>query len=307
MKLLFITVAILVGVGSAQQPAKAPKATTSAKSAPKATAVSPEMKAIADSERAFAKLGAATSVRESFPQYFAQDGVIFNPHPVNLQETFAKRPMPAKPPRGILNWQPEYGDVAASGELGYDTGPSWVVDREGKEPTTYGDFFSLWKKQADGSYKVIVDMGTQTPDKREPKEFWQASPSGWKASAKAKADPAKEEAAINAAEKQFRAVSAKSGLRAALTQFGDPSLRVWKNGFSPTMDRKQSVMESAPFKEKGEPMKTEVAKSGDMGYDYGKWESVEGPDKGYYLHVWRKNAAGAWKIVARVEHVLKPQ
>jgi ketosteroid isomerase-like protein len=147
-------------------------------------------------------------------------------------------------------------------------------------------------------------MGTQTPDKREPKEFWQAAPSGWKA--KGAVDPTKEESGINAAEKQFRAASAKLGLAKALEQFGDPSLRVWKNGFSPTMERKQSVMEAAPFKEKGEPMKTEVAKSGDLGYDYGKWESTEGSDKGYYLHVWRKNAAGAWKIVARVEHVLKP-
>lgn len=300
LKALLITL-VLASLCAAQTA----KTKSSAVPAGKATAVSAEMKSLADAEREFAAFGAKTSVRESFPKYFAQDGIIFNPHPAKLHEVFANRPLPKEPPPIILNWAPEYGDIAASGDFGYDTGPSWRVERATGKEVGYGDFFSVWKKQADGSWKVVADVGTQTPDVRKPKDFWQAAPSGWKA--KGKTDSAKEKAGIESAEKQFRTVTAKSGLRAGLEQFGDPSLRVWKNGFEPTMDRKQSVMEALPFKQTGDVMYADVANSGDMGYDYGSWKSLEGKDKGFYLHVWRKNRAGQWKIVARVEHVLPPE
>lgn len=52
-----------------------------------------------------------------------------------------------------------------------------------------------------------------------------------------------------------------------------------------------------------EPEHVEVAESGDLAYTIGRWQSVadfEGEGsvlaEGHYLTVWRKNAAGEWKV-----------
>src|SRR5262245_11958006 len=102
---------------------------------------------MADTERAFAKLSVEKGAREAFITFFADDGVNFQPHPVNTKEAFAKQPAPANRPPTILNWAPIYGDVAQSGDLGYSTGPYIVEDHSGQNrPTIHGLFFSIWKR-----------------------------------------------------------------------------------------------------------------------------------------------------------------
>ena len=53
-----------------------------------------------------------------------------------------------------ITWQPENGDVANSGELGYTWG-NWQF----KTPDTiyYGNYVTIWKKQADGTWKMCLD------------------------------------------------------------------------------------------------------------------------------------------------------
>lgn len=59
-----------------------------------------------------------------------------------------------------LSWEPVFADVAASGDLGYSWG-NWKF----VQPDTiyYGNYFTAWKKQADGSWKITLDGGNDTP------------------------------------------------------------------------------------------------------------------------------------------------
>lgn len=57
-------------------------------------------------------------------------------------------------------WKPVYVDVAKSGELGYSWG-NWK-DVE-KDSSYYGNYFTVWKKQSDGSWKVALDGGNNSP------------------------------------------------------------------------------------------------------------------------------------------------
>src|SRR5262245_29165954 len=99
--------------------------------------------AMAQTERAFAKLSVEKGVREAFITFFADDGVNFQPHPVNTKEAFAKQPAPAKLPPIILNWAPTYGGVSQSADLGYSTGPYRIEDHSGQnKPPIHGLFFS---------------------------------------------------------------------------------------------------------------------------------------------------------------------
>jgi ketosteroid isomerase-like protein len=59
-----------------------------------------------------------------------------------------------------LEWYPKQIAVAHSGELGYTTGTyTWTFkDASGKPASDKGKYLTVWKKQQDGSWKVLLDM-----------------------------------------------------------------------------------------------------------------------------------------------------
>ena len=60
----------------------------------------------------------------------------------------------------VLSWQPTNVEVAKSGEIGYTQGTyeMTVNDAKGNPNTDRGKYLTIWKKQADGAWKCIVDM-----------------------------------------------------------------------------------------------------------------------------------------------------
>jgi ketosteroid isomerase-like protein len=64
-----------------------------------------------------------------------------------------------------LTWTPVFADMAASGDLGYTYGTYEFrsKDKDGKAVIKHGKYASVWKKQKDGSWKVVMDMGNSSP------------------------------------------------------------------------------------------------------------------------------------------------
>jgi len=65
-----------------------------------------------------------------------------------------------------LTWTPVYADMAASGDLGYTY---WTYiftskDKNGNPVEEHGKYVSIWKKQKDGAWKVVLDMGNSSPN-----------------------------------------------------------------------------------------------------------------------------------------------
>jgi ketosteroid isomerase-like protein len=60
-----------------------------------------------------------------------------------------------------LTWTPVGADISASGDLGYTYGTFEFrsKDKDGKPTVDRGKYTSIWKKQKDGSWKVVLDMG----------------------------------------------------------------------------------------------------------------------------------------------------
>ena len=79
-------------------------------------------------------------------EFFADDGVIFRPGPLNAKEFYRPRLPTLKPLTSTLDWEPRYGDVSQVAKLS-------------KPEEAHGYFFSIWKKQLDDSWKVALDMG----------------------------------------------------------------------------------------------------------------------------------------------------
>lgn len=129
-----------------------------------AVEIPPALASLVETERAFARMSLEKGQREAFLAFFADDGIVFNPHPVAYKQDAAKRPAPASRPPPTLAWEPIFGDVSAAGDLGYTTGPYRLTDHNATaRPPSHGYFFSIWRKQPDGSWKVVVDLGTETP------------------------------------------------------------------------------------------------------------------------------------------------
>src|SRR5580765_7016673 len=113
-------------------------------------------RALAQMERDFAKAAATKGTRDAFLEFLADDGVLFQPGPVNGKKFWTER----QPRKGLLSWEPIFADVSRAGDLGYTTGP-WEFRPNGADdqPVAFGQYFTIWKKQSDGSWKFVLDRG----------------------------------------------------------------------------------------------------------------------------------------------------
>jgi ketosteroid isomerase-like protein len=59
-----------------------------------------------------------------------------------------------------LTWTPFKAEAAKSGDLGYTIGNWKFVTTDS---TYYGNYYTVWKKQNDGSWKFVLDGGNNTP------------------------------------------------------------------------------------------------------------------------------------------------
>jgi len=64
-----------------------------------------------------------------------------------------------------LSWTPARGEVIGAGDLGYTTGQSLFRGKgqDGKMVERRGEYLTVWRKQRDGSWKVIFDTGSTLP------------------------------------------------------------------------------------------------------------------------------------------------
>jgi ketosteroid isomerase-like protein len=262
--------------------------------------VSPALLGLANAERAFAKLSVEKGIRDSFIASFADDGINFSPHPTNAKEFYGKRPAQPLPLPVTLNWAPIYGDIAQSGELGYTTGPFLLTDNtEAKRPAQHGMYSSIWKKQADGSWKVLIDLGIQLNSAAAPLDApFQAAPQ-WKVrSGRQNADKALSD--LLGTDRAFFANTKAGAVSEVWLQMLSEDARVHRNGMFPMLGKQAfsvwAKKQTAPIS--GEPIKAEVAASAEFGYSYGKYEiHSDKPEKGYYVRVWKMDAKGNWRIV----------
>ena len=257
----------------------------------------PAQQELFDAERAFVRLAEERGFRDSFHAYFADDGIAFNPHPFRVRAALANQPStPA--PMGAA-WAPVYGDISAAGDLGWNTGPLVFAARNG-QPARHGMFFSVWKRQPDGSFKVVLDIGSDTPSAVVPLD--EPPHSSWQPGLGAKdgADPGSAREALLAVERAFLDEAASAGLgRAYASRLADEA-RVHRPGVMPVVGRAalRDWSDAQAAKYRGEPLFADVARSGELGYAWGSYEkSGAGADAGYYARVWKKDGAGEWRIV----------
>jgi ketosteroid isomerase-like protein len=111
----------------------------------------------------------ATAERGSagYMSYYADDSVeVPNGGPIIQGKVNIAKGMGFLDQKGNhLTWTPVGADISASGDLGYTYGTYEFrsKDKGGKLVIDHGKYTSIWKKQQDGSWKVVLDMGNAGP------------------------------------------------------------------------------------------------------------------------------------------------
>ena len=109
-----------------------------------------------ETEKAFAQASIDKGTKISFLDFLLKEAIVFDKSmPVNGLEYWQKLDF-----KGVITWQPTIAEIAGSSDLGYTVGNYQFHNITAEEkPSTFGSFVTLWKKQADNSWKVAVDMG----------------------------------------------------------------------------------------------------------------------------------------------------
>ena len=268
--------------------------------------VAAELQSLVRAERAFARDAAARGTRAAFLAAIADDGVLFRATgAVNGKKFYEESP--GRP--GLLSWDPVYADVSRAGDLGYTTGP-WEFRPKGPEdkPVAFGYFMTIWRKQPDGAWKFALDLGTGNPEpKTQPpalsfsRDFRQNNDRD-----KLDQDRARVERELLRMEGEFSKASGADAA-AAFASYAADDVRLMREGYLPVTDKAsaQRAVAARGGALTWEPAKAEAARSGDLGYTYGTYElrgaTKEGqpaqPERGNYVHVWKRKPDGRWRVV----------
>lgn len=252
-------------------------------------------------ERSFARAARDLGTRDAFVAYLADDGVLFRPRPVSAQAYLHTQPATS----GILSWQPLYADVARSTDLGITTGPWNFRNDSSSDPIAHGQFFSIWRKQPNGAWKVVLDHGTSNPPPTDSPPDTVTTPDpppydgGW-ALLPDQADAARQR--LLEIDRSFSATSAARGFFEAAIGYVSADVRVLRNGTQPLRgaDELRRLATERGGTLTWTPLDGKVSAAGDLGYTYGEYRclySEKRDEVGLYVRAWRRVSDDSWRVV----------
>jgi ketosteroid isomerase-like protein len=273
--------------------------------------IAENLTSLINAERAFSRASETTGIREAFLTWLAPDALVFRPAPVAGRPVYEKMD-PASPT--VLTWEPEVAEIAASGELGYTSGPYRIRTERGAKPTVFGHYVSVWKKQTDGTWRVFLDVGIQhgPPSSSAPVAKVTTPRAG------AVFEPLSPEAyrdelgIVGKRAGGFESMVNSRGSRSAYREFATDDIRIYRPGRFPSVGKaliKKLVPRSAggahprANKRRGN-YQVLVAWSADLACAYGTSMYLEKQspiETTAYLRIWRKESSGVWKISLDIE------
>jgi ketosteroid isomerase-like protein len=263
-----------------------------------------------EAERAFAARALVVGWKDAFLDYFSPAAVGFaDGQPGSAREQVAKNPDPPKDLQ--LIWEPRFGDIAASGELGYLTGPVRNVraSRDGGKPR-FSNYASVWKRQKDGSFKVVMDVGVNTPSAVP-------FPAGFTRAPHKKrftGDYDDSTPPLGTADELLNSALKTSQLRAYRSRLAE-GVRFHRQNQMPIVGVPAATkwLASQRAVSSADSRFSEVARSGDLGYTWGTFtiaprtvtaggrgQQTLNIQAGFYVRVWVRERDGQWKVALDV-------
>jgi ketosteroid isomerase-like protein len=253
-----------------------------------------------EAERNFARTSIMHGRNAAFVEYFADESVIYTGKWLTNGRQYWKD---LKDRAIVLKWEPEFMDIAESRDFGISTGP-WEAQeyRPYTSAVATGYFLTVWKRQADGLWKVVLDAGSGSPKLAECQHLF-TFPKG---ADKAVSNPRSMKtesilAELKNREKQFLETWNANPFYKTYDSFLAPNARIQCNGYLPTsnVDSINQLISRLPSTIKWKITGSGAASSGDIGFTYGLLE-IQGSAKssdGHYVRIWRKQTDGKWYMI----------
>jgi ketosteroid isomerase-like protein len=284
--------------------------------------IPPALEAMADTERDFAKRAMVVGWKEAFLEFFSDSAVGYDGESVGpAKEQIRANPDPPKDHQ--LLWEPRYGDVARSGELGYLTGPSRNIlpSRNNGQPR-HGVYASIWKRERDGSFRVVIDVGINTPRAATFAEGFTRAP----AANRFTGDLSDRTPPLGTADSVLNSDLRTGAVRAYRGRLA-PGVRFHRPLTMPVVGEAAVLrfLANQPRFDQADSRFAESAQAGDLGYTWGTWSrrlppargrsgsgasprgrdsargaSPERMESGFYTRVWTRDRSGQWKVVLDV-------
>lgn len=257
-----------------------------------------DLQSLVNAEKDFAQTAVEKSVRTAFLEFFDRSTIAFNNgEPVPGRKDWERR----KENNNYLYWWPIYADIAASGDFGYTTGPAvFGPDRTTRETKGGIYYSSVWRKDINGNWKVLADLGSAIYNPTENLTSFKTSshqphPVNY-LGAEAKRELIALDRSYNEELNKARASFDES--------FFSDEVRVHRRGIAPltTLQAIKNFTETQGFS--FDHSGGHVASSNDMAFTYGTVTIITGNGKenispACYMRVW-KVEDGEWSIVLDV-------
>jgi ketosteroid isomerase-like protein len=117
------------------------------------------MMELVETDRAFSKTCSEKGMKKAFLEYLANDAVLLRPGQMPIIEGDVISFLSAQEDTSfVMSWEAKGGHIAQSNDLGFTYG---IYKVKTKDTVLSGTYVSIWQKQDDGSWKVVLDSGNQ--------------------------------------------------------------------------------------------------------------------------------------------------
>lgn len=153
---LLIAVALCAGCSSSPSPRPA---------VPGGTATRDLREVVLRTDRDFAAASVRLGTAEAFALYAAADALLLPAAGEPVRGRDSVRRHLAATPGSTLTWVPVEAEVSQAGDLAWSWGTYELRADSGTAttPQRKGKYLSIWRRQLDGSWKWVVDIGNTQP------------------------------------------------------------------------------------------------------------------------------------------------
>lgn len=248
---------------------------------------------VLNTERSFAAYSVAHGTKDAFLKYLDSTGIVFEKgKAVNGIEAWSKK----ENGTGVLNWHPVFGGISASGDLGFTTGP-WTFQPKSVNDSVVarGQYSTVWKKNKNGEWKFIVDIGVNQTPVFDDAAYHIADET-------IKFVPGTWNNLLNKEEKfirQTKDADANQRRKAYEQVLSKTAFFLNRNGSLPTVQTNTlgQALQNMPHVIEYTIDGSGISEAGDLGYVYGT--SVFNNKTENYLRIWRREGI-EWRLVLEV-------
>jgi ketosteroid isomerase-like protein len=250
---------------------------------------------IVETEKAFAQASIDKGTKNAFLEFLNKESVVFDKSmSVNGLEYWQNIDF-----KGVNTWQPIQTEISGSLDLGYTVGNFQFHNNTAEEkPSTFGSFVTLWKKQADNTWKVAIDMGVTHDEVSNSNQNMVENYPTFK--------PSELKNQIVLAERMvfmndhFYWKNAKTSLNPFEPHLSQ-NIRVYRKNLRPIIGKENAKVFLKKTYDKNlvyTGLKAMSSNAGDLVCVYGV---ISGAGKsGTYLRIWKQEAKDSWKMVVEM-------